>query len=159
MPDETRAPIDYAAGVPFPVSKEELINKMLVDRAPASILATYDRLPANQYESLERLRADVEEISRLDISEVAGAKTFEQLLEVVRRNVGDVDHVTKAGYLRVVGAVVEAAKTQGGIASGDLAQIRQKLEAAYVDLRRPMSESYNYDAPRNPNYGLPKEQP
>jgi hypothetical protein len=33
--------------------------------------------------------------------------------------------------------------------------LHDRLLASYAELRRPMSETYDYNAPRNPNFDLP----
>lgn len=148
---------EYAAGVRFPATREELVNQLLVKGAPISLVSVFERLPSGSYESESELRRDVNEISTLDAQEIAGASTFEDLLAIVRRNVGDVDHASKALYGRVVDAVIEGAREQGSLLDSEIRQMRDRLLAGYADLRRPMSETYDYDAPRNPNFDLPSE--
>jgi Protein of unknown function (DUF2795) len=150
---------EFIAGVRFPVSREELVNKALVDDAPARTVSIFHRLPRESYESAATLRRDVDEISTLDRSEVAGARTFEEMLVIVQRNVGDVDQTPKAIYDRIVDGVIEGAREHGNLVEADINEMHDRLLASYADLRRPMSETYDYKAPRNPRFDLPEKPP
>lgn len=141
----------------LPATREELVNQLLVRNAPTAMIAVVERLPSERYESMETLRADLEEISSLDISEIKGT-SYEELLELVVRNVGDVDHATKATYHAVVSSVIAGVRQQGKVSSSELGELQTRLEAAFADLRRPMSETYNYEAPRDPKFDLPGKE-
>ena len=147
---------DFVASVRFPVTREELVNQLLVNNAPVSLVSLFERLPAGAYESEDQLRSDVDEISTLDAQEIGQARTFEDLLAIVRRNVGDVDHASKALYDRVVDAVIQGARQRGNLPEAEIRRMHDRLLASYADLRRPMSETYDYDAPRNPHFDLPE---
>lgn len=141
----------------LPATREELVNQLLVREAPTAMIAVIERLPSEHYESMETLRADLDEISRLDISEIQGT-TYEELLELVVRNVGDVDHATKATYHAVVASVIAGVREQGKVEASELRDLGTRLEASFADLRRPMSETYNYEAPRDPKFDLPGKE-
>jgi hypothetical protein len=146
---------DLLAKVRFPVTREELVNQLLVSNAPVSLVSVLERLPADTYQSQDDLKRDVDEISTLDAQEVGNARSYEDLLAIVRRNVGDVDRVSKALYDRVVDAVIEGARQQGNLSNSEIRGMHDRLLASYAELRKPMSETYNYEAPRNPNLDLP----
>lgn len=155
MPERTDQKTEFFARLGFPVTREELVNSLLVDEAPARTISVVHRLPGEVYESAEDLHRDFDEISTLDAEEVGQARTFEDLLAIVRKNVGDVDHATKALYDRVVDGVVEGAREHGNLPETEIRAMHDRLLGSYADLRRPMSESYNYDAPRDPKFDLP----
>jgi hypothetical protein len=130
---------DFVAAVRFPVTREELVNQLLVSNAPVSLVSLFERLPAGAYETEDALRRDVDEISTLDAQEIGEARTFDELLAIVRRNVGDVDHASKALYDRVVDAVIQGARERGNLADSEIRQLHDRLLASYAELRRPTS--------------------
>jgi hypothetical protein len=146
----------YAAHVVFPATKEELINGLLARGAPGRMVALVDRLPGDRYDSLRQVREDLEEISKVHAREVAPARTYEDFLAVVVRHVGDIRHVTKDRFNRVVAHVIHIAEQQGTLDRTGAEAMRQRLEAAFADLRGTMSEVYDFNAPINPGEDLPR---
>ncbi|HLJ66527.1 MAG TPA: hypothetical protein VKX16_04120 [Chloroflexota bacterium] len=145
----------YVAHVGFPVSKEELINGLLVSDAPARMVALVERLPLDRYESRPQLRQDLHEVSRVHAREVAPARSYDEFLAVVLRHVGDVRHTTKEAYNRVVEHVVDIAERQGTLSGAAGRAMRQQLEAAFADIRGSMSAVYDDRAPVDPRGDLP----
>ena len=150
---------EFVSNVQLPATREELVNQLLVYETPPTIVSVFHRLPRDRYESRDDLSRDVEEISALDIKEIGEARTFEDLLAIVHRNVGDIDHATKALYDRVVDGVIEGAREQGNLSDNEVREMHDRLLGSYADLRKPMSETYDYNAPRNPNFDLPQSPP
>ena len=146
----------YIEHIVFPVTKEELINGLLVRDAPGRMIALVERLPRERYEDRQAVRRDLEEIDRVHAREVAGARSYEELLDVVLRNVGDIRYATKQTYNRVVQRVVHIAQQQGTLAGSDAPAMTQRLEAAFADLRGTMPEVYDEEAPIDPHDDLPR---
>src|SRR5947209_19309444 len=92
----------YVDHILFPTTKEELINGLLQRDAPGRLVGLVERLARDRYESREQVRADLEEVSRVHAQEVAPARTYEDFLDVVVRHAGDVRHITKEQFNRVV---------------------------------------------------------
>jgi hypothetical protein len=147
---------EYIDHVVFPVTKEELINGLLAGNAPGRIVAIVERLPQPRYETREQLLTDIEEVSRVHAHEVAQARTYEDFLAVVLRHVGDIQHTTKEAYNRVVAHVIHTARHQGILDENTARQMEQRLEAAFAELREPMTEVYDYEAPIDPRDDLPR---
>jgi hypothetical protein len=147
---------EYVAHLEFPVTKEELINGLLATGAPGRMVALVERLPEDRYDSRLDLRNDLEEVSRVHAREVAPARTYDEFLRLVIRHVGDVQHTTKDAYNRVVEHVIHVAEQQGTLDSATAQQMRQRLEAAFADLRGTMSEVFDDRAPVDPRDDLPK---
>jgi hypothetical protein len=147
---------DYISHVVFPATKEELINGLLVNNAPARMVALVERLPRDRYLHRQELRTDLEEVSRVHAAEVVQAQTYEDFLAVVLRHVGDVRHVTKEAYNRVVDHVIHIAERQGTLDARAARKMRERLDAEYAELRGSMSDVYDYQAPINPRADLPK---
>lgn len=158
MPDSQHEVEAYVSHIAFPASKEELINGLLVRNAPARMVALVERLPEDHYDSRDRLRQDLEEVSKVHAREVAPARTYEDFQAVVLRHVGDVHHTTKEEYNRVVDHVIHIAQQQGTLNSADSHTMRTRLEAAFAELRGSMSEVYDDRAPIDPHRDLPRSQ-
>lgn len=146
----------YLASIRFPVTREQLVNGLLVGKTDRGTLALFERLPRRSYESSAQLEADIAELSRLDAGEAEGASSFAALLDVVVRNAGDVDHVTKDGWNALVDAVIEGAGVEDAGGERLAEDFRERLRAAYVDFRHPMSETFDYSAPRDPELDRPE---
>ncbi len=146
----------FLAHVGFPTTKEEIINGLLVGDAPRRMIVLVERLPQDRYESVDGLRRDLEEVSRVHADEVALARSFEDFLALVIRHVGDIQHVTKDAFNRVAAHVVQIAEEQGGLDSSDAQAMLRRLEASYADLRESMSEVYDDRAPVDPRKDLPR---
>jgi AcrR family transcriptional regulator len=158
MPETQHEVEEYVSHISFPASKEELINGLLVRRAPARMVAVVERLPQARYDSRHQLRQDLEEVSRVHAREVAPARTYEEFLAVVLRHVGDVHHATKEEFNRVVEHVIHIAQQEGTLDQAESRAMQQRLEAAFADLRGTMSEVFDYQAPIDPHGDLPKTQ-
>jgi Protein of unknown function (DUF2795) len=141
--------------VEYPVTKEELVNELLVENAPTPELALADRLPRVRYRNKREVEADLEEISHVHEAEIAGAQTFEDYLEQVLRHVGDVTHTTKASYNQVVDRVVKIALSLGKLDAAQAHDMRRSLEAAFADIRETMTEVEDNSAPVDPGQDLP----
>jgi AcrR family transcriptional regulator len=156
---ETQHEIErYIEHIAFPVTKEELINGLLVRRAPQRMIAIVERLPRDRYDDRQALRRDLEEIAHVHAREVAAARTYDDFLALVLRHVGDVHHTTKDAYNRVVEHVIHIAQQQGTLNSTAARAMQQRLEAAFADLRGTMSEVYDDGAPIDPHRDLPRAQ-
>jgi hypothetical protein len=149
----------YVAHVIFPATKEELINGLLARDAPARMVALVERLPQDRYGSQRELRRDLEEVSNVHAREVASARSYDDFLAVVLRHTGDIRHTTKEAYNRVVAHVTHIAQQQGTLDAAGARAMEQRLDAAFADLRRPMSEVYDDRAPIDPRQDLPRERP
>lgn len=148
----------YISHVAFPATKEELINGLLVQNAPARMVALVERLPQSRYDSRPQLREDLEEVARVHAREVKAARSYDDFLAVVLRHVGDVRHTTKEAYNRVVEHVIHIAREQGTLDGAEARAMQQRLDAAFADLRGSMSEVYDYRAPIDPHGDLPRTQ-
>ncbi|MGH2386883.1 MAG: DUF2795 domain-containing protein [Chloroflexota bacterium] len=148
----------YVSHLAFPASKEELINGLLAGDAPVRMVALVERLPRARYANRQRLREDLEEVSRIHAGEVAAAHTYDDYLAVVVRHIGDPQHVTKDAFNRVVALVIHSAQQHGSLDQAGAEAMRQRLEAAFVGLRDTMTEVYDNEAPINPWDDLPNLQ-
>ena len=74
MPETQHEIERYIEHIAFPVTKEELINGLLVRRAPSRMIAVVERLPRDRYDDRHALRRDLEEIAHVHAREVAGAR-------------------------------------------------------------------------------------
>jgi hypothetical protein len=148
----------YVSQIAFPATKEELINGLLVRNAPGRMVALVERLPQARYDSRQRLRQDLDEVSQVHAQEVAPARSYDDFLAVVVRHVGDVGHTTKEAYNQVVEHVIHVAQQQGTLDSAESRAMQQRLEAAFADLRGTMSDVYDYGAPVDPHGDLPRTQ-
>jgi hypothetical protein len=149
---------EYTADMLFPVSKEELVNGLLAGEAPGRMIALVERLPLASYGDREHLRGDLEEVSRVHAREVAAAHSDDEYLAVVLRQVGDVQHVSKEAFNRVVAHVVHLARKQGKLDDDGAHRLQQHLEAAFADLRESMSAVYDNMAPEDPHDDLPERR-
>jgi uncharacterized protein DUF2795 len=145
----------YVSHLAFPASKEELINGLLAGDAPGRMIALVERLPRASYTNLQVLHEDLEEVSRIHADEVAAARTYEDFLAIVTRHVGDLQHVTKDGFNRVVAHVIHIARQVGTLDRVSAPPMQQKLEAAFAGLRDAMSDVYDDEAPLNPWEDMP----
>src|SRR5438270_5367885 len=102
----------YTSYIVFPVTKEELINGLLVAGAPGRAIALVERLLRDRYDDRQQLKEDLREVSRVHAREVAQASTYDEYLGVVLRHVGDVRHATKEAYNRIVEHVIHTAQYQ-----------------------------------------------
>jgi len=146
----------YVSHLDFPVTKEELINGLLVRDAPGRMVALVERLPQDRYDTRRQLRQDLEGVSQVHAREVAGARTYDEFLAVVLRNVGDIRHTSKESYNRVVAHVIHLAGRQGTLNQAESHAMQQRLEAAFADLRGTMTDVYDYRAPVDPYADLPR---
>ena len=146
---------EYVSHLAFPAAKEELINGLLAGQAPVRMIALVERLPRDRYADLQSLREDLEEVSRVHASEVSPARTYDDFLAVVIRHVGDLQHTTKDAYNRVVAHVIHIAEQQDILDEASAQAMRQRLEAAFADLRSTMSEVYDDRAPIDPRNDMP----
>jgi hypothetical protein len=158
MPDAQHEVEEYVSHISFPASKEELINGLLVRNAPGRMVALVERLPRDRYDGRPQLREDLEEVSQVHAREVGEARTYDDFLAVVLRHVGDVRHTTKDAYNRVVEHVIHIAQQQGTLNTAQAHAMRERLDAAFADLRGTMSEVYDYRAPIDPHGDLPRTQ-
>lgn len=149
----------YVNHIVFPATKEELINGLLARNAPGRMVELVERLARDNYDSVEALRSDLEEVSRVHTGEVASARSYDDFLAVVLLHVGDVRHVTKQTYNEVVSQVVRAAEEQGTLDHATAGAMREQLEAAFADLRGAMTEVTDDAAPVNPRDDLPQMRP
>jgi hypothetical protein len=147
---------DLIDRVQYPVTKEELINALLTESAPTHEVALADRLPQARYQSKREIEDDLEEISRVHEAEIAAAETFEDYLQQVVRHVGDVTHTTKSDYNRVVERIVNIALSLGKLSAGEAHDMRVRLEAAFADVREPMTAVEDPSAPVDPTQDLPR---
>jgi hypothetical protein len=146
----------YVSHIAFPVTKEELINGLLVRNAPGRMIALVERLSLDSYDSQQHLRQDLEEVSVVHAREVAQARTYDDFLAVVLQHVGDIRHTTKEAYNRVVAHVIHIAQGQGTLNATDSHAMQQRLEAAFADLRGSMSSVYDDGAPIDPHKDVPR---
>jgi Protein of unknown function (DUF2795) len=146
----------YLANIDFPVTKEELINGLLVNDAPRRMIALVERLPEDRYDHRQDLRRDVVEVSHVHAREVAPARSYDDFLAVVLRHVGDVRHTTKEEYNRVVEHVIHIAQQQANLDASGGHAMQLRLEAAFADLRGTMTEVYDDRAPIDPHGDLPR---
>ena len=158
MPDTQHEIEHYIEHIAFPVTKEELINGLLVRRAPPRMLAVVERLPRDRYADRHALRRDLEEMAHVHAREVAGARTYDEFLAIVLRHVGDVRHATKDAYNHVVEHVIHIAQQHGTLNGTEARAMQERLEAAFADLRGTMSAVYDERAPLDPHRDLPREQ-
>lgn len=158
MPETQHEIERYIEHIAFPVTKKELINGLLVRRAPSRMIAVVERLPRDRYDDRHALRRDLEEIAHVHAREVAGARTYDEFLAVVLRHVGDVRHATKDAYNRVVEHVIHIAQQQGTLTSTEARTMQERLDAAFADLRGTMSAVYDERAPIDPHRDLPRAQ-
>lgn len=149
---------NYISHLAFPATKEELINGLLVRNAPARMVALVERLPWDRYDDRCQLREDLDEVSRVHAREVSAARTDDEFQAVVLRHVGDVGHTTKEAYNRVVDHVVHIAQQQGTINDTEARAMRERLVAAFADLRGTMTQVYDDRAPIDPSRDLPRSQ-
>jgi hypothetical protein len=147
---------DYIKQIDFPVTKEELINGLLVRNAPGRLIVLVERLPRDQYDHRQDLRRDLAEIDHFHAREIAQANSYEEFLAVVLEHVGDIRHTTKAAYNRVVERVMYIAVEQGSLRLSDARSMELRLIAAFADLRGTMDEVYDEKAPINPEEDLPR---
>jgi hypothetical protein len=117
-----------------------------------------ERLPQARNDRRRHLRQDLEEVSRVHAREVAPARTYDDFLAVVLHHVGDIHHATKDAYNRVVEHVIHLAQQQGTLDRAESSAMKERLEAAFADLRGTMSEVYDYRAPIDPHRDLPRKQ-
>jgi len=148
----------YVSHLAFPASKEELINGLLAGDAPGRMIALVERLPRANYADPQHLREDLEEVSRLHAEEVATARTYEDFLAIVTRHVGDLQHVTKNAFNRVVTYVIHIAQQLGTLDETSAPPMQQRLEAAFAGMRDAMSDVYDDEAPVDPWEDLPDLQ-
>ena len=120
----------YVSNIIFPVTKEELINGLLVNDAPGRMVAVVERLPEDRYDNRQDLRRDLAEVSHVHAREVSPARSYDDFLAVVIRHVGDVRHTTKEAYNGVVEHVVHIAQQQGNLDAESARAMQQRLEAA-----------------------------
>jgi hypothetical protein len=146
----------YVSTVIFPTTKEEIINGLLASEAPGRVVALVERLPADHYNSSQRLLSDIDEVSRVHIQEVAQARTYEDFLAIVLRHVGDIRHSSKDAFNRVVAHVIHMAEEQLVLDEGTAQRTQQQLEAAFAGLRGTMSEVFDDNAPVDPKEDLPR---
>lgn len=146
----------YVSHLDFPLTREELINGLLVRDAPGRMIALVERLAESRYNTREDLRRDLTELSQVHAREVEPARSYDDFLAVVRRHVGDVTYATKEEYNRVVENVVHIAQQQGTLDRTGADQMQQQLEGAFAHLRGAMSEVYDYQAPIDPHADLPR---
>ncbi len=156
MADNVAGLDDLINRVEYPVTKEELVNALLAENAGSHEVALADRLPRLRYKSKREVEEDLEEISRVHEAEIAAAETFQDYLEQVIRHVGDVTHTTKASYNSVVDRVVKIAQSQGKLDETQAREMRLKLEAAFADVRGPMTLVEDPSAPLDPTEDLPR---
>jgi flagellar motility protein MotE (MotC chaperone) len=156
MADNMAGLDDLINRVEYPVTKEELVNALLAENAGSHEVALADRLPRSRYKSKREVEEDLEEISRVHEAEIAPAETFQDYLEQVIRHVGDVTHTTKASYNSVVDRVVKIAQSQGKLDETQAREMRLKLEAAFADVRGPMTLVEDPSAPLDPTEDLPR---
>lgn len=148
--------VEYVDRIIYPVSKEELINGLLVQNAPREAVSLIERLPQPRYSSAATVLSDLEDITSVEPHEVTGASQYSDFLELVIRNVGDVAHVTKDIYNRVVTQVVRAAHEQGALSIDESVAMERRLKASFADLRGSMSEVTDDGAPTDPLDDLPR---
>ncbi len=156
MSDSRHEMEDYIEHIAFPVTKEELINGLLLGDAPGRLIALAERLPQARYEHRSNLRQDLTAIDHLHATEIAGAHTYDQLLAVVLHHVGDIRHTTKDSYNRLVDRVIHIAERQGTLSADEARGIALRLIGAFADLRGTMDEVYDDKAPVNPRDDLPR---
>ena len=157
--EETQHEVEaYVSHIAFPATKEELVNGLLVKDAPGRMVALVERLPRDRYDSIQALRRDLEEVSHVHAREVARARTYDDFLAVVIQHVGDVRHTSKDAFNRVVEHVIHIAVRQGTLDEAASQIMKQRLEAAFADLRGTMSEVYDDQAPVDPRRDLPHEK-
>ncbi|HEY8686557.1 MAG TPA: hypothetical protein VIO57_13210 [Chloroflexota bacterium] len=146
----------YVSNIILPVTKEELINGLLVNDAPGRMVALVERLPQDRYDDHQDLRRDLVEVSHVHAREVAPARSYDDFLAVVIRHVGDVRHATKEAYNGVVEHVVHIAQQQGNLDAESARAMQQRLEAAFAELRGTMTEVEDDRAPIDPRGDLPR---
>ena len=156
MDERTTLAMQMVERVVLPASKEELINTVLVENATGSVIELFERLPRDRYDSQELLSSDLRELSQVHSDEVSGAKTFNDFLSAVLLHAGDVQHISKDAFNAIVDRVIGIAERDGDVDKKDGEEMRHRLYATYVDLRKGMTEVYNDAAPINPNEDLPK---
>jgi hypothetical protein len=148
----------YLSHIEFPVTREELINGLLVRDAPGRMIALVERLPKARYHERAEVRRDLVEIDQVHARELAGARSYEELLAVVLRNVGDVRYATKETYNRVVQRVIHVAQQQGTLGPAEARAMELRLDATFADLRGTMPEVYDERVPTNPHDDLPRRR-
>lgn len=146
---------NYLSHIGVPVTKEELINGLLVANAPGRLVDVVERLPRDRYQSHEELRRDVDDISRVLGREVASAHTFEEFLPIVIKHTGDVRYATKDRYNRVVEHVIHLAQVEGSLDAESAQDMSRRLEAAFADIRGSMTSVTNDEAQIDPMRDLP----
>jgi len=146
----------YLGRVKLPVTKEELINGLLVSEAPGFEIALIERLPRTRYESRSVLLLDLEEISHVHGNEVAQATGYDDYLRLVLEHVGDIGHATKVVFNRTAEAVARSAQIQGRLSLEEAEALRDRLDSEFARLRGSMTDVTDGAAPVDPRQDLPR---
>ena len=148
--------IKYVERIEYPVSKEEIINGLLADNAPAYEVALVDRLPHKAYESSRAVLGDLAEVTRIHGDEIQAAQSYEDYLQLVIRHVGDVAHATKEVFNATAARIVRMAERMGKLTDSQAREIELRLDAAFANLRGSMSTVTDDSAPTDPREDLPR---